>query len=116
LVPPPHPDLASHPLLPSNNTGSPDAGHSPSSCTGSPADGYPTGTLPVIDPSLDVGNSMGASRAGEETPILLEVTVNALLNSVSTEREPSIGGTCAARGGEENESKATDGTRGDLSY
>ena len=54
------------------------------------------GTLPIIDLLLDVGNSMGASRAGEETPILLEVTVSALLNSVSTEWEPSIGGTCAA--------------------
>ena len=74
------------------------------------------GTLPIFDLSLDVGNSMGTSRAGEETPILLEVAVNALLNSVFTEQEPSIGGTCAARGGEENESKAMDRTRGGLSY
>ena len=111
LVPPPHPELGPHSSQPSNITGSPDAIHSPSSCTGSPADGDPAGTLPVIDPSLDVGTSTSASRAGGETPIPLEVAVNAVLNSVSAEREPSMGSTGAPRGGEESESTA----RGDLS-
>lgn len=54
--------------------------------------------MPVIDPSLDVGASTGGSRAGGKTPIPLEIAVSAVLNSVSAERESSIGSTGAISG------------------
>lgn len=73
------------------------------------------GVGPVIDPSLDVG-----APTDGKTPIPLEIAVSAVLNSVSAERESSIGSTGATSGhaaqaSEEDEPKTTAASGGDLS-
>ena len=119
MIPPPHPDLIPHspphPHQPSNSIGSPDTGGSSSSRTRSPADRDSVGVGPVIDPSLDVG-----APTDGKTPIPLEIAVSAVLNSVSAERESSIGSTGATSGhaaqaSEEDEPKTTAASGGDLS-